>query len=142
MKGFRPDFSFLEGPHIAMVTTPAEFARRVRALTGEPPTVSWLGNGGHAAVNVFTNSTSGELAILVSMPLRPKSEDFNALSILVHEAVHVFQAWCDYVGEDRPGTEVEAYAIQATFDWLAAEYARRQGKEEKKKCKTTPSPES
>lgn len=33
-------------------------------------------------------------------------------TLLVHEAVHVWQYECELMGEDKPGSEIEAYAIQ------------------------------
>ena len=37
--------------------------------------------------------------------------------LLVHEAVHVWQKVCKYLGEDNPSSEFEAYSIQ----WIAQE---------------------
>ena len=45
--------------------------------------------------------------------------------LLIHEAVHAWQAWCEFYGEHRPGDEQEAYAIQGISQELMAEFARR-----------------
>lgn len=42
--------------------------------------------------------------------------------LLVHEAVHVFQRYCKYIGESEPSKEFEAYAIEQLFKNLAYEY--------------------
>lgn len=45
--------------------------------------------------------------------------------LLVHEAVHIWQQYCDFYGETTPGREQEAYAVQAVFQELAFELDRR-----------------
>ena len=45
--------------------------------------------------------------------------------MLVHEAVHVWQAYCREIGERNPGDEQEAYAVQSIAQELMAEFARR-----------------
>lgn len=45
--------------------------------------------------------------------------------MLIHEAVHVWQAYSANMGETNPGDEQEAYAIQSISQELLAEYARR-----------------
>lgn len=124
MKGFKTH-ELIQGPYLAMVCSEKEFKKRVRSLTGRPTDLPWMQENDFACVNIFT-SDNGDLAVIVSIPLRPKDEDFTVMTVLVHEAAHVWQAWCKHVGEDSPGEEVEAYAIQNIFRWLAEEYARHQ----------------
>lgn len=45
-------------------------------------------------------------------------------SLLVHEAVHLWQAHCRWLGEDKPGDETEAYAIQKIAGELIKEYGK------------------
>lgn len=45
--------------------------------------------------------------------------------ILVHEAMHIWQGWLRSMGEDSPGDEVSAYAVQNLVVLLMDEWARR-----------------
>lgn len=45
--------------------------------------------------------------------------------LLVHEAVHAWQEWCEYYGENPTAREQEAYAIQSISQELMSEFARR-----------------
>lgn len=123
MKGFRKS-ELLSGPFIAMANSEEEFRKQMKSLTKKDFGIPWLRDNAYATVNVFT-SDDGDLAIIVSIPLKPKDEDFVVVSTLTHEAVHVFQAWCEHIGEDNPGKEVEAYAVQNIFAHLMGEYSRR-----------------
>lgn len=44
--------------------------------------------------------------------------------LLVHEAVHLWQAHCRWLGEEKPGDETEAYAIQKIAGELIKEYGK------------------
>lgn len=45
----------------------------------------------------------------------------EVIGLLMHEAVHVWQRVCDEIGEEDPGWEMEAYAIQSiTQDLIQA----------------------
>lgn len=62
------------------------------------------------------------VVISTDMDQRPL---YEAISIIEHEAVHVFQNMCAAIGEDAPSAEFEAYSIQQIirnllFDYLTA----------------------
>lgn len=53
----------------------------------------------------------------------PEDHPFEeVLGMLVHEAVHIWQNWCDHLGEHSPGAEQEAYAVQAFSQALVKAY--------------------
>ena len=61
---------------------------------------------------VCLGSTKGQLAAQI-------------YGLLVHEAVHVWQRYCERIGEHNPGLETEAYAIQRISQSLIYEYMQR-----------------
>lgn len=52
-------------------------------------------------------------------------EPIEIACFLVHEATHVWQEWCERVGEAHPGNEQEAYAIQRISQSLMYEFKRQ-----------------
>ena len=57
-------------------------------------------------------------------------EDMDGIEIaatLCHEAVHVWQAMCDHIGERRPADEQSAYAIQNIALYLMRQYVHQIG---------------
>ena len=45
----------------------------------------------------------------------------------MHEAVHIFQRWCDDRGEHTPSHEFQAYSIQWISQELMEEFVRQTG---------------
>lgn len=46
-------------------------------------------------------------------------------SVLIHEAVHVFQAYCDAINEADPSVEFQAYAVESIAGGLMGLYRKR-----------------
>jgi hypothetical protein len=57
--------------------------------------------------------------------LKPEADGVDVATLLVHEAVHVVQEYFRYIGEDNPGSEIEAYAIQNVSASLMNAYRDR-----------------
>ena len=72
----------------------------------------------------------GNIKILVC--ISPTTRHFDYLS-LVHESVHVWQFIKEYIGEQLPGIEQEAYCIEAIVNQLIQEYDRQTTSKKKKK---------
>lgn len=53
----------------------------------------------------------------------------SAINTLIHEGVHVFQNIMEFIGEDKPGKEVEAYTIADIVENLIQEYVKVTNKE-------------
>lgn len=109
------------GPFLALCLSQAEFDVAVRHLKlAAPP---YLNRGANATMHAFDGPAG--LACIVCLDGRGGRSGVEIAGLLVHEAVHVWQVWCDDIGELEPGREQEAYGVQAIAQELMAEYARR-----------------
>lgn len=108
------------GPYLTLCLSEAELRAVTKRLGVE---VRWLASGKDACVHSFSGPRG-----LCSVVCLGDVRDRNGIEIaglLVHEAVHVWQHWCDDIGETNPGAEQEAHGVQALAQELLAEYARR-----------------
>lgn len=111
------------GPYLTLCLSEAELAHAGRGLTKQPLLFPRSG----ALCSTLSHCKTGELCALVSISENAQ-QNRNAIEmagLLIHEAVHVWQAYAEHMGESKPGDEQEAYAIQAISQELLAEYARR-----------------
>ena len=106
------------GPIIKLVTSPEQYHKLYTRLAGKD-SKPWVEDGAGATLTVLVNDV-GELCTIVAM--HPVSSLVNAYSILVHEAVHVWQAYIDHIGETKPSEEFMAYSIQAISKELMNQY--------------------
>ncbi len=113
----------MPGPYLALCLTEAELRYASRNLTDQKLPFPMTG----AICYTFTNSKTNELCAIVSLSQRSQElgSAIEIAGLLVHEAVHVWQAYAEHMGEDNPGDEQEAYAVQGVAQELMAEYARR-----------------
>lgn len=73
----------------------------------------------------LTFEHEGKTAILVTLNERLDGRDPMAIvALIVHEAVHVWQAICNHIGETHPSNEAEAYAVQAITTGLMVAYSK------------------
>ena len=87
------------------------------------PSLEWLNRGSDATTHYF--DSDGKLSAVVCLgDVKGKVGQVIA-ALLVHEAVHVWQAYAESIGERNPAKEQEAYAIQCISQELMTEYARR-----------------
>lgn len=109
------------GPHLTLCLSEAEF--RAAILPLKPPSVPrWVTSG--ATMHTFEHERNGLCCIVCLQDWRGR-KPVEVAGLLVHEAVHVFQAYCDDIGERSPAPEQQAYGIQAIAQELLAEFARR-----------------
>lgn len=79
------------------------------------------------ATTHFISSKLGQFAFVFLNLEKFKKDNYAEVavaSIIVHEAVHIWQYTCEMIGEDKPGVEQEAYAIQYISQELFLQYRR------------------
>jgi hypothetical protein len=62
--------------------------------------------------STYILSSDGTRALIVCIPKSRKVSRNVMTALVVHEATHVWQEVCREMGEEEPGAEIEAYAIQ------------------------------
>lgn len=84
--------------------------------------------GGHC--ELLLNKTRGTAVILVGInPQADDAEDpVEVVCTLVHEASHAFDYVCLHMGEDAPGEETKAYALEHIVRELLGAYSRTLGR--------------
>lgn len=115
------DRTLIQGPRFALCVTEEQFAGLLGSLDLDArPQMIDEGNActhrlypkDHAPVFVVALNADKDWA------------PWKLYGVLVHEAVHVFQYYCELIGESRPSVEFEAYSIQHIATELMRAYER------------------
>lgn len=99
------------GPYVALCLTEAAFKKALRSLKATNGPVDWVNGTAHATVHILENATGG-LACVVCIRDWENRKSEEIVGLLIHESVHIFQSYCEHIGEDKPSKEFEAYSIQ------------------------------
>lgn len=113
------------GPYLALCLDDMEFQQAMAHLKA-PSCPRWVNHGSNATTHTFEHEKNGICCVVCLSSFKDR-DPIEVAGLLVHEAVHVWQAYCNDIGEDRPGIEQEAYGVQAIAQELMAEFARRMG---------------
>ena len=79
----------------------------------------------NATAHFFENSYTHGKCCIVCLGNTEKFTKIQVYSLLVHEAVHIWQEIRESIGERYPGVEQEAYAIQSISQKLMLAYKRK-----------------
>lgn len=111
------------GPYLTLCTSEVEYLAVMRKLkvTGHD---DWIKTP-QADATVHFLEKSGNFTVVVCVRVNPYQPAISIAGLLVHESVHIWQNWCEFYGERKPGDEQEAYFIQSISQTLMTEYARR-----------------
>lgn len=75
-------------------------------------------------VNTFTLKNGIKVhMVCVNLKSMKGVENGQVYGVLIHEAVHIFQIYCQDIGEDKPSLEFQAYTIQGIAQRLIYMYA-------------------
>jgi len=69
----------------------------------------------------FTNDGDGHACSIVTLNHKKRSSE-AALALLTHEGMHVWRQTLKYIGERKPSSEFEAYAMQHIVCGLVTGY--------------------
>jgi len=113
------------GPYLTLCTTEKQYLaamKHMKVVTPGP----WIKTP-HADATMHTlDHPDGGLACIVCIRTT-RSDGIEVAGLLVHEAVHIWQRYASHIGEYEPGTEQEAYAVQAISQELMESYAVQMG---------------
>ncbi len=111
-------------PNLYLVFSESEFEEIVRSMGASLTSVDeWAPQNGARAHEFFSEDQGLEFVICLN--LLPSVTAIKIAGIIVHESVHVWQKYCQHIGERVKGSEQEAYFIQNCSEALLTEYARR-----------------
>jgi hypothetical protein len=111
------------GPYLCLCLSEQEYRAAMKDLKQEQ-VGPWIKTPQADATAHHIYNTDG-IAVVVCLNGWEGRNSIEIAGLLVHEAVHAWQEWCDFYGESSPGCEQEAYAIQGISQELMAEFARR-----------------
>lgn len=120
------DRSLMTGPYLALVLNERDYQKAMshfKVPHGERS--PWITNAhSNATAHYLTHPDHGQAAV-VAVRVREGVSGIQIAGLLVHEAVHVWQQFCENIGEAKPSPEFEAYSIQAIAQRLMASYAEQ-----------------
>jgi hypothetical protein len=127
MKALWLDRAIMTGPYFCLCVSEKSFHAVLKYLN--VPKADWpefLTKGSDATTH-HLDSSQGEAHVVCIKPSK-KHDGVQTYALLVHEAVHIWQAYREEIGEDRPASEQEAYSIQHLAQELMFSYDKQRKK--------------
>lgn len=117
--------SLIIGPYLCLCTTEEDYHAvmdylKVPAHRRAP----WVNERADATTHLLESRDQGLVAVVCVGDVS-RCSPVGVAALLVHEAVHVWQAFCEHAGEKSPSDEFEAYSIQSIFYELMTAYANK-----------------
>ena len=112
------------GPFMMLCLSEQEYKSALRKC-GAAPIHAWIKTDWSDATAHYLDNKRGQRVCIVCLRINEGRNPIEIAGLLVHEAVHAWQDYCDRIGEENPGREQEAYGVQSIAQELLAEYSRR-----------------
>lgn len=117
--------SLILGPYLCLCATEEDYHAvmdylKVPHHQREP----WVNKRADATTHLLENRDRGLVAVVCLGDVSRRSP-VDVAALLVHEAVHVWQAFCEGIGEKSPSDEFEAYSIQNISHELMTAYTNK-----------------
>lgn len=126
--------ALIQGPYLALFTSKKAFQDECKALNVSDGAPRFVSKGAGATVHHLEMNDGREIAMVcIDMKNSLTYTRLQVYTLLVHEAVHIYQHVRDFMNEAKPSIEFEAYAIQTLSHTLIDEYERQR---KAYKCKT------
>ncbi len=110
------------GPYLTLCLSREEFLAVMKRLK-VPWQSEWCPQE-RGCVRQFKDPTAG-LCCVVCLNGVTGRDPIEVAGLIIHEAVHVWQAYAEDIGEESAASEQEAYAIQCIAQELMSEFSRR-----------------
>lgn len=105
------DRALIKSPFYCLCLTERQYRKALKHIGVHDYNAPWIGNA-HSNGTTHILESDGKLCCIVCIRLKEGVEYQQVCSLLVHEAVHVWQRFCENIGESEPSSEFEAYSIQ------------------------------
>ena len=118
------DRAVMMGPYFCLCLTEKSFHAALKHL--KVPKAKWPEwvTAGSDATTHHLECSEGEAHVVCIKPSK-KHEGVVVYALLVHEAVHIWQAYRKSIGEDEPASEQEAYTVQHLSQELMLSYDKQ-----------------
>ncbi len=105
--------------YYALATNEKNFYKEIKKFKIERGDIPYWVKPSSAATTHFLSAKGGKRAAIVCIDPKDAKQytGVQVAALLVHEAVHIWQAFSRDIGETEPSSEFEAYSIQ----WLSQE---------------------
>lgn len=110
------------GPYLTLCTTETQYRQALKDC-GITYAGDWIKTDHADATCHFLHNPKGEAVSIICIRVSSDRTPVEIAGLLIHEAVHVWQDYCDRIGERRPGLEQEAYGIQSIAQELMQAYS-------------------